>query len=452
VDNILKKQIIMKKQLLFILTAAFATLALVSGAFAQLSYRVEQPNDWVFSADVKPAIPVVIKNNSDKLETRTLSLTVMNDIRESYSSWDSSVWSVACPVIDKWVIVQPNDSVTVTFIFDVKNPGFYRCIMDAYENAPSGSPSVQRNADFFKIFTIGYEPTKIISSYDAQPDFKEFWDKTKQELASIKPEYQLTQIKTDTNKYRKLYLVKMKSLGGVEIQGYYSTPAQKGKYPAEIHYMGYGSKPWIPGGYPDRVEFILSTRNQGLLEDTTVDNTWLTWGFDNKDHYYYRGAFMDLIRAIDFVASRPEVDVKRIVAEGGSQGGGFTLAAAALDNRLRAIAPSVSFHSDYSDYFKIVDWPGIWFINKQHELGMSDEDFYKMLSYFDVKNFASWITCPVLMCVGLQDDVCPPHTNFAPYNLITSEKYYVIYPNQGHSAGMEWWQQKEKFLKKYLFD
>ncbi|MDR2556544.1 MAG: acetylxylan esterase, partial [Bacteroidales bacterium] len=274
----------------------------------------------------------------------------------------------------------------------------------------------------------------------------------KQELASVKPEYQLTQIKTDTNKYRKLYLVKMKSLGGVEIQGYYSAPAQKGKYPAEIHYMGYGATPWIPQGYSDRVEFVLSTRNQGLLIDTTVDNLWLTWGLDNQDHYYYRGAFMDLIRAIDFVASRPEVDVKRIVAEGGSQGGAFTLAAAALDNRLKAIAPSVPFLSDYSDYFKIVDWPGNWLIPKQYELGISDEDFYKTLSYFDIKNFASQITCPVLMCVGLQDDVCPPHTNFAGYNLISAEKQYIIYPDQSHSTGIEWWLEKEKFFKKYLFE
>jgi cephalosporin-C deacetylase len=216
--------------------------------------------------------------------------------------------------------------------------------------------------------------------------------------------------------------------------------------------MGYDSKPWIPGGYNNRVEFVLSTRNQGLLKNPDTNNMWLTWGLENKDNYYYRGAFMDLIRTIDFIASRPEVDTKKIVAEGGSQGGAFTLAAAALDNRLKAIAPSVPFLSDYSDYFRIVDWPGNWLISKQHELKISDEDFYKTLSYFDIKNFAPQIKIPVLMCVGLQDDVCPPHTNFAGYNLIPSEKYYIIYPNQAHSAGIEWWEAKEKFLKKYLFE
>ena len=425
-------------------------LALMTNVCAQLSYRVEQPRGWVFSENAKPVIPVVIKNSGDTAKSRTLTLTVLKDVREAYSSWDSSVRIIVCPEINKWITVQPNDSITVTFSPSVDEAGFYICWVFA-SDVPFGNPYMSGEIEFHKKFIIGYEPTKIISPTDAQPDFKAFWDKAKQELASVKPEYKLIPI-PDTNKYRKLYLVKMKSLGGVEIQGYYSTPAQKGKYPAEIHYMGYDSKPWIPDGYADRIEFVLSTRNQGLLKNPDTNNMWLTWGLESKDNYYYRGAFMDLIRAIDFIASRPEADKTRIVAEGGSQGGAFTLAAAALDNRLRAIAPSVPFLSDYPDYFRIVDWPGNWLMDKQKELGISDDDFYKTLSYFDIKNLAPQITCPVLMCVGLQDDVCPPHTNFAGYNLIPSEKYYIIYPNQGHSAGVEWWEAKEKFIKKYLFE
>ena len=52
---------------------------------------------------------------------------------------------------------------------------------------------------------------------------------------------------------------------------------------------------------------------------------------------------MDLERAVDFVASRPEVDDDRIVAEGSSQGGAFTLVACALDSRIKAAAPTFPF-------------------------------------------------------------------------------------------------------------
>ncbi|MDR1973884.1 MAG: acetylxylan esterase [Bacteroidales bacterium] len=404
----------------------FVALFVCANSQTNYQYRIVQTSDWVYYSPQNPTIEIVVKN-SDGVASQILKVNVSKDTKEHLYFFSQTV------------SVPKGDSSVVQFTFNVE-PGFYR-VNIAEDNAP------------IKDFNIGYEPTKIISPADNQPDFKEFWNNAKQELAQVDPEYKVIAIK-DTqfnNKARKLYLVKMKSLGGVEIEGFYSVPAKKGVYPAEIHYMGYDSKPWIPGGYDDRIEFVLSTRNQGLLKDTDRDNMWLTWGLDNKDHYYYRGAFMDLIRAIDFIASRPEVDNTRIVAEGGSQGGAFTLAAAALDSRLKAIAPSVPFLSDYPDYFKIVDWPGNWLMDKQREIGMTDEDFYKTLSYFDIKNFAGWITCPVLMCVGLQDDICPPHTNFSGYNLIKSEKYYNIYPNQAHSAGLEWWNAKEEFLKRHIY-
>ena len=81
---------------------------------------------------------------------------------------------------------------------------------------------------------------------------------------------------------------------------------------------------------------------------------------------------MDLVRAVDFVSSRPEVDTECIFAEGGSQGGAFSMAAAALDNRFCAIGPTIPFLSDYPDYFKTVHWPAEPVLKKQKELGMSD--------------------------------------------------------------------------------
>ena len=44
---------------------------------------------------------------------------------------------------------------------------------------------------------------------------------------------------------------------------------------------------------------------------------------------------MDCVRRIDFLASRPEVDAARLGMWSRSQGGGLTLATAALEQRLR---------------------------------------------------------------------------------------------------------------------
>ena len=84
--------------------------------------------------------------------------------------------------------------------------------------------------------------------------------------------------------------------------------------------------------------------------------------------------------------------------------------------------------------------------------GMSDDELYTMLSYFDVKNFTDRIQCPVLMAIGLQDTVCPPHTNFAGYNQIKTEKSWICYPAAGHNVWQQegWSVAREDFLKKYL--
>jgi len=54
------------------------------------------------------------------------------------------------------------------------------------------------------------------------------------------------------------------------------------------------------------------------------------------------------------------------------------------------------------------------------------------LSYIDIKNLAPWIKAPVLMSIGLKDETCPPHINFAAFNQLTVPKEYIVYPEAGH--------------------
>ena len=38
------------------------------------------------------------------------------------------------------------------------------------------------------------------------------------------------------------------------------------------------------------------------------------------------------------------------------------------------------------------------------------------------------------MYIGLMDTICPPSTQYAAYNKITSKKQTVIYPDYGHEG------------------
>jgi len=404
-----------------------------------VSGRVLQYHDWVFYGNDVPTVKVMLYNHSDERRNVVVQLNVTSDDYSKVIACDSQAKDIAA-----------EDSVEADFMLNLA-PGFYRCTVKK-EILVHNDLEKDDTDEIVKKFNIGYEPEKIVSVPYGQPDLKQFWDKTNKMLAKVKPCYSMKLLKDSSNADRKVYLVSMKSLGGVTIQGYYLTPTKQGKYPADITYMGYGSKPWCPkaSDNPNLVEFILSVRGQALNEPTNKYGDWAVYGLADKDTYYYRGAFMDLVRAIDFICSRSEVDKRNIFAEGGSQGGAFTFAACALDHRIRAAAPWIPFLSDYPDYFKIVHWPGDKVLAKAKELGINDEQLYKTLSYFDIMNLAGWIKCPILMGSGLQDPTCPPHINFAAFNQVKEEKVYRIHPTYGHNVPLTWWNFRMDFFKKYI--
>ncbi len=329
------------------------------------------------------------------------------------------------------------DSTVLGFAFDAA-PGFYRATLRDGEREVAA-------------FTFGCDPERIESPADAQPDFDEFWTCARAELDAVAPRYRLHLDRKRSTKKRRIYLVEMRSLGSETIRGYYAEPVAEGKYPAVITFMGYGSEAWCPDAdaAPERVEFVLSHRGQGLNQPENRYGDWVVSGVESPETYYYRGAFMDAVRAIDFVASRSKVDTRLIFAEGGSQGGALTLAACALDDRIAAAAPYVPFLNDFPDYLEIAPWPASALLPAAQSLGISREELLETLSYFDIKNLAGRVRCPILMGFGLQDTVCPPHTNFAGFNLLRVPRKWMVYTRRGHDLHNEsgWYTARDNFFR-----
>ena len=333
----------------------------------------------------------------------------------------------------------------LSFSLDL-DPGFYNAVL-SIRNADGSLTELNRT-------NLGFNPELIISEQDKQPDFDSFWEQTLAQLAEVAPEYKLTLLEDRSNDIRRSYRVDMKSFGGETVSGLLLLPVAEGKYPAMISYMGYGSNVWYPApsDNPQMIEFQLCIRNQAFNRKPGEKDDWCTRGIESKETYYYRGAFADAVRAVDFVCSLPQTDLSRVFANGESQGGALTLVAASLDHRIKAIAPSAPFLNDYKDYFSLVHWPGDPILEAARQKGISEDDLYRTLSYFDVKNFTDRIQCPVIMAIGLQDPVCPPHTNFAGYNHIKAEKSWVCYPTAGHNVWEqpEWPLVKHQFFERYM--
>ena len=135
----------------------------------------------------------------------------------------------------------------------------------------------------------------------------------------------------------------------------------------------------------------------------------------------------------------PHVDPDRVGATGGSQGGGLTLACISLEPRVRRAAPVFPFLSDYQRTWEIDQAKDAyaelkeffrWF-DPQHK---REAEIFTKLGYIDIQHLAPRIQAEVVMTVGFMDTICPPSTQFATYNKITSPKSLITYPDFAHEG------------------
>ena len=406
--------------------------------------QTEDVREWL--KDEHPAMHVTLTNNEATDQTVEVVTYLLTDKMATVGTYT------------KEVALKAGETVNVSVDLPVSEPGVYHV-------------NVVANKQLVLDSNIAYHLTGIVSEADAQSDFDQFWATALDQLGGIAPEYTVTELTDKSSSKRKVYFVEMKSVpngltGEPEtVRGYYVEPVAEGKHPVIITYQGYDSAAYGPNGEPtdpycpsadsnpEWAEFVLSTRGQSINNRAPYENTygdWFAYNFGGKDEYYYRGAYMDCVRALDFVSSRDKIDTDNIFAQGASQGGAFTIAAAALGNgRLKAIAPSIPFMGDFPDYFEIAQWPAqVAFANQGT---MTDDQMYTFLSYFDTKNLAGKVECPTLMNLSLQDNICPPHTNIAAYNnLATSDKNYKVNDNLKHAVPSEWYNDYMDFFKSKL--
>ncbi len=162
---------------------------------------------------------------------------------------------------------------------------------------------------------------------------------------------------------------------------------------------------------------------------------WMTQGIRDPQNYYYRYVFADAIRALELLAKREEVDAQRLAVTGASQGGGISLAVAALSSRPKLCLPDIPFLCDYKRAITIAasgPYPEIpSFLKSFPQLY---DTAIRTLSYCDCLNLAPWIKCRTVISNCLWDDVCPPSTIFGVYHHITAEKQIEVYPFHKHEV------------------
>ena len=400
---------------------------------------VVEPEDMIWSK--RPYFNIPLENTGTEEAQMAIHIRITTDMKQLALELKDTLMLDA-GAKKEYAMTTPEDLA----------PGFYRalCLVNG---------KTARN------FVFGIDPFDIVSAPDKQPDFDAYWQGVKDQLAAVDMNAQLTEITSKSTAARKVYLVEMYSvpdgLSGdpVKIRGYYCEPQDGQKHPVLVHFYGYDtqgskSKCECPGGGSSQyAEFYLSHRGQylnnrpastgnpGVEEDCeNIYGDWLAYHVGDKDSYYYRGAFMDAVQAVRFMATRETSDMSKLFAEGSSQGGALTYACAALsDYPCAAIACNVAFLGDYADAMDIGGLAAE--TSKRCQGSMTKEEMLRFLSYFDTKNLATRISCPVLASSGLQDGVCPPRTNIVPFNNLATpaaDKQYIFGPEMGHDYPKNW--------------
>jgi cephalosporin-C deacetylase len=303
-------------------------------------------------------------------------------------------------------------------------------------------------------FDLTLEQLKTYRGITPRPaDFDAYWDKALVEMHSIDPqveripaEFQVPGVKCD-----HLYFT---GVGGARVHAKFLQPEKTAApRPAVLMFHGYSgdSNDWsqklnyVSQGF---IVAALDSRGQGgLSEDKggVVGNTLhghIIRGLDDAlagrpEKLLFRQNFLDTAQLAKIVMAMPEVDEQQVYATGWSQGGGLTVACAALEPRVKKAAPVYPFLSDYQrvwemdlakdayaelkDYFRHFD--------PQHA---RENAIFEQLGYIDIQNLAPRIKGEILWGTGLMDTICPPSSQFAAYNKVVSQKRMAVFPDFGH--------------------
>ncbi|MDZ4404949.1 acetylxylan esterase [Prosthecobacter sp.] len=145
-------------------------------------------------------------------------------------------------------------------------------------------------------------------------------------------------------------------------------------------------------------------------------------GNQDREQCYFKGMFLRLVRAIDFLTAQPEWDGKTLIVYGSSQGGFQAFAAAGLDARVSFICAGVPAGCDHtgSQANRVSGWPKI--VPNDAE-GKPNAAALQASRYFDNVNFAARAKCQgAAVTVGFIDTTCPPTSVYAAYNALTMSK------------------------------
>lgn len=423
------------KNRLFLLLFFILSLCLqgISQPARQLVQVIVTPDksDWTYEKGKQAQFQIMVLKNNVPLDGIDVKYRISPELMDA---WE-----------EKTVTLKKGVATVKAKRFN--DAGFLRC-----------QASVEVDGKTYSSYsTAGFSPEQIKPTTTLPSDFEQFWDGAKADLAKIPINPVLTLMPERCTDKVDVYHVSIDNIKG-KIYGILCKPKAEGKYPAILHVPGAGIRPYY--GDVRSAEKGIITFQIGIhgipvnLEQKVYDNLgsgalngYQVANMDDKDNYYYKRVYLGCVRAVDFIESLDCFNGQDIAVTGGSQGGALSIITAALDSRIDYLAAFYPALSDLTGYLhgRAGGWPHMFkdnFTNKLQKIETS--------KYYDVVNFARFVKVPGWYSWGYNDNVCPPTSMHAAYNVIPGSKELHLFQETQHWTFPEQQELKNNWLFKKL--
>lgn len=285
-------------------------------------------------------------------------------------------------------------------------------------------------------------PAQIAPSLGRPDDFDAFWKGKLDELAAVpaNPQLEVQPSEKDGVDY---WHITMDNVRGTHIRGQLARPTSGDKLPAlllvqyagvyglpKTNVTGYAAQGWLalnilahdlPIDQPPA--FYQQQSEQALKNYTAIGN-------DDREQSYFLRMYLACSRAVDYLAARPDWNGTVLAVSGTSQGGLQSFVAAGLNPKVTAVMALVPAGCDDTAALagRVAGWP-YWMASAT---GKDPKKAQETSRYFDAVNFASRITCPTLVGVGLIDLTARPAGVCAAFNQFKGPKELVVLPLSDH--------------------
>lgn len=337
---------------------------------------------------------------------------------------------------------------TLTVKGKMSKPGFYRVDVK----------TTIGGKEYKGACAAAFSPEQLKPTTVNPADFDQFWQNAISEArhTDLNPTKRL--LPERCTKDVNVYEVSFQNVRwGSRTYGILCEPVKPGKYPALLRVPGAGVRPYGGDIYTASkgavtleigIHGIPVTMQQSVYDDLgqgALSGYW-EFGMDNRDKSYYKHVVLGCIRALDYIEQYTPWNGKELGVTGSSQGGFLSLATAGLDRRITFYAPVHAALCDHTASLKGVacGWPHYFYWNK----GKGMEKQIETSRYYDGVNFARRITNAQTgwFSFGYNDDVVPPTTAWATYNIVKGPKSITPYQQTAHFWYQEQWDEWENWL------